>query len=96
MSTPEHRDESDNLVLGMLAGAGAIFMFTLMNAFAKHLSSDHSIIEIVFFRNLIAMIPFLFVGLAFRRDIFVIQSKPHVNVRFSAPSRWARHLPRSR
>lgn len=80
MSTPEHSDESDNLVLGMLAGAGAIFMFTLMNAFAKHLSGNHSIIEIVFFRNLIAMIPFLVAGLTFRRDIFVIQSKPHVIV----------------
>jgi drug/metabolite transporter (DMT)-like permease len=80
MTTPEQRDESDNLVLGMWAGAGAIFMFTLMNVFAKHLSTSHSIIEIVFFRNLIAMIPFLIAGLAFRRAIFVIQSKPHVIV----------------
>jgi drug/metabolite transporter (DMT)-like permease len=80
MTTRAHRDESDNLARGMLAGAGAVFMFTLMNVFAKHLSASHSIVEIVFFRNLIAMVPFLVAGLAFRRAIFIVQSKPHVIV----------------
>jgi drug/metabolite transporter (DMT)-like permease len=61
----------------MWAGAGAIFMFTLMNVIAKYLSASHSVFEIVFFRNLIACVPFLIAGFAFgRREIFVIQSKP--------------------
>jgi drug/metabolite transporter (DMT)-like permease len=77
-TTPQ-KDESEHLVRGMWAGAGAILMFTLMNVAAKHLSASHSIFEIVFFRNLIACVPFLLAGVAFgRREIFVIQSKPHI------------------
>ena len=74
--TTQQKDESEHLVRGMWAGAGAIFMFMLMNMIAKHLSASHSILEIVFFRNLIACVPFLIAGFAFgRREIFVIQSK---------------------
>ncbi len=77
--TTQQKDESEHLVRGMWAGAGAIFMFTLMNVIAKHLSASHSVFEIVFFRNLIACVPFLVAGFAFgRREIFVIQSKPRV------------------
>ncbi len=74
--TTQQKDESEHLVRGMWAAAGAIFMFMLMNMIAKHLSASHSILEIVFFRNLIACVPFLIAGFAFgRREIFVIQSK---------------------
>lgn len=74
--TTQQKDESEHLVRGMWAGAGAIFMFMLMNMIAKHLSANHSVLEIVFFRNLIACVPFLIAGFAFgRREIFVIQSK---------------------
>jgi drug/metabolite transporter (DMT)-like permease len=77
--TTQQKDESEHLVRGMWAGAGAIFMFTLMNVIAKYLSASHSVFEIVFFRNLIACVPFLVAGFAFgHREIFVIQSKPHV------------------
>lgn len=77
--TTQQKDESEHLVRGMWAGAGAIFMFTLMNVIAKYLSASHSVFEIVFFRNLIACVPFLVAGFAFgRREIFVIQSKPRV------------------
>jgi drug/metabolite transporter (DMT)-like permease len=77
--TTQQKDEFEHLVRGMWAGAGAIFMFTLMNVIAKHLSASHSVFEIVFFRNLIACVPFLVAGFAFgRREIFVIQSKPRV------------------
>lgn len=61
----------------MWAAAGAIFMFTLMNVFAKFLSTNHSVIEIAFYRNLIACIPFLAAIFLFgRREILTIQSKP--------------------
>lgn len=64
-------------MLGMGAGLGAFFMFTLMNVFAKLLSENHSVIEIAFYRNLIASIPFLILVFVFgRREILVIKSKP--------------------
>ncbi|MEM9529727.1 MAG: DMT family transporter [Pseudomonadota bacterium] len=61
----------------MLATAAAMIMFTVMNALAKHLSETHSVIEIAFYRNVIAMIPFLAFALAFRRQqILRIRSRP--------------------
>lgn len=61
----------------MLAAMGAFFLFTLMNVFAKLLSVRHSVIEIAFYRNLIACMPFLFLVFVLgKRDILVIRSKP--------------------
>ena len=75
MSEPEtHRE---HIVRGMLAALGAFFMFTVMNVFAKLLSTNHSVIEIAFYRNLIASLPFLFMVFVLgRRQILVIRSKP--------------------
>ena len=54
-------------------------MFTLMNAFAKYLSAQHSVIEIAFYRSLIACIPFLIAIFLFgKREILVVQSKPRI------------------
>jgi drug/metabolite transporter (DMT)-like permease len=65
----------------MIAAMGAFFMFTLMNVFAKLLSANHSVIEIAFYRNLIACLPFLFLVFALgRRDILVIRSQPRAVV----------------
>lgn len=67
----------ERVVLGMGAAMGAFFMFTIMNMFAKLLSVHHSVIEIAFYRNLIACIPFLIMIFAFgRREILIIRSKP--------------------
>lgn len=61
----------------MMAALAAFFMFTVMNVFAKLLSVNHSVIEIAFYRNLIASLPFLFMVFVLgRREILVIQSKP--------------------
>jgi drug/metabolite transporter (DMT)-like permease len=61
----------------MVAALAAFFMFTVMNVFAKLLSAKHSVIEIAFYRNLIASLPFLFMVFVLgRRDILVIKSKP--------------------
>ncbi len=63
----------------MAAAAGAYFMFTVMYVFAKLLSVNHSVIEIAFYRNLIACMPFLILIFGFgHRDILVIRSKPTV------------------
>jgi drug/metabolite transporter (DMT)-like permease len=67
----------EHVVRGMIAAMGAFFMFTIMNVFAKLLSANHSVIEIAFYRNLIACMPFLFMVFVLgKRQILVIQSKP--------------------
>jgi drug/metabolite transporter (DMT)-like permease len=73
-STHAHKE---HVLLGMSAAMGAFFMFTIMNMFAKLLSTNHSVIEIAFYRNLIASLPFLIMIFAFgRREILVLHSKP--------------------
>ncbi len=68
---------TEQVVRGMLAAMAAFFMFTVMNVFAKLLSAHHSVIEVAFYRNLIACIPFLILVFALgKRDILVIRSKP--------------------
>jgi drug/metabolite transporter (DMT)-like permease len=75
---PAHTHK-EHVVLGMTAAAGAYFMFTVMYVFAKLLSVNHSVIEIAFYRNLIACMPFLILIFGFgHRDILVIRSKPTV------------------
>jgi drug/metabolite transporter (DMT)-like permease len=77
-ATPQ-KDNNEHFARGMWAAVGAIFMFTIMNVFAKYLSSNHSVIEIAFYRNLVACVPFLTAIFLFgRREILVIQSKPRV------------------
>ncbi|MEM7704079.1 MAG: DMT family transporter [Pseudomonadota bacterium] len=61
----------------MLACAGAMLMFSVMSAFAKYLSETHSVVEIAFYRNVIASLPFL--AMAFllgRRDILKVNARP--------------------
>lgn len=54
-----------------------MLMFVLMNAFAKHLSAQHSVIEIAFYRNVVAALPFLIMAFVFgRRDILIAQARP--------------------
>lgn len=67
----------DHPLLGMACAIAAFFMFAVMNVFAKMLSNHHHVIEIAFYRNLIALIPFLFIiyGLG-KREILVIRSNP--------------------
>ncbi len=71
---PQHRER---IALGMSAGLGAFFVFTIMNVFAKLLSANHSVVEIVFYRNLIASLPFLvMIFVLGQRDILVIRRHP--------------------
>ena len=71
---PAHRE---HVILGMAAAVGAFFMFSIMVVFAKLLSENHSVIEIAFYRNLIASVPFLFIVFALgRREILVLRTKP--------------------
>lgn len=61
----------------MTAAVGAFFMFSVMVVLAKLLSVNHSVLEIAFYRNLIATLPFLFIVFALgRREILVLRTKP--------------------
>ena len=55
-SAPEHQDSP---VLGVVCAIAAYFFFAIMQVFANILSENHSVIEIAFYRNLIALIIFL-------------------------------------
>jgi len=75
--TSKDTEHQDNVVRGMLAALGAFFMFSLMSVFAKLLSENHSVIEIGFYRNLVATLPFLIMIFIFgRREILIIKSRP--------------------
>jgi drug/metabolite transporter (DMT)-like permease len=77
MADPAVLAHKEHVVRGMVAALAAFFMFTVMNVFAKLLSAHHSVIEIAFYRNLIASMPFLFLVFVLgRREILVIKSKP--------------------
>jgi drug/metabolite transporter (DMT)-like permease len=52
---PVHKDQ---VVLGMAASAASFFLLNTMNVFAKLLSVQHSVIEVAFYRNVIAAAPF--------------------------------------
>jgi drug/metabolite transporter (DMT)-like permease len=67
----------DHPLKGMIAAIAGFFMLAVMNVFAKMLSGHMSVIEIAFYRNLIATIPFLFIiyGMG-KKEILVIRSSP--------------------
>ena len=76
-------EHQDNVVRGMLAALGAFFMFSLMSVLAKLLSENHSVIEIGFYRNLVATLPFLIMIFIFgRREILVIKRDVSQRVRW--------------
>ncbi len=71
----------DRPVLGMMSAAGAFFMLAVMNLFGKFLSGEHTPVEVVFYRNSIAVLPYILLIILFnRRDILTIRGKPFVVV----------------
>lgn len=75
---PEH---VENPILGMTCAIAAFFTFAVMNVFAKMLSEHHHVIEVAFYRNLIATLPLLFMIYAMgKKEILVIRSSPRAVV----------------
>jgi len=65
------------MIKGLLCGIVAFFMLSVMNALAKLLSENHHVIEIAFYRNLIATLPFIFMIFVMKkREIIKINSRP--------------------
>lgn len=70
-------DHKDHIIKGMVAGLAAFFMLAVMNVFAKLLSETHHVIEIAFYRNLIATLPFLFMIFVMKKkEIMKINQRP--------------------
>ncbi len=62
---------------GMFCALSAFFMFAVMNVFAKKLSAHHSVIEVAFYRNIIAVLPFLYlIYIRGKKEILHINSRP--------------------
>lgn len=78
-TTATDTGSKDSPLLGMAAAIGAFCMLSTMSLFAKLLSETHHVIEIAFWRNLLAVIPFLVAIIVFRqRQILKVHSKPGV------------------
>ncbi len=79
--TQDEKLHQDNVALGILAAIAAFFLFAVMLTLAKVLGARHSPVEVAFYRNIVAIVPFLIliVGLG-RREIVRIRSKPRVIV----------------
>jgi drug/metabolite transporter (DMT)-like permease len=82
MTSPTVRTAADDrLALGMAAAIASMFLLAVMNVFAKLLSETHHVVEIAFYRNLIALLPFAVLILVLgRRDILKINSQPRALV----------------
>jgi drug/metabolite transporter (DMT)-like permease len=77
MNLPPTPPPKDNPPLGMALAVAAFFCFSVMGAFAKALSEAHSPLEVTFYRNLLATLPFLIMIFVMgKREILVIRDKP--------------------
>ena len=64
-----------NHLFGVICLALAMFVFVSLNAFIKTMEKSYPIIEIVFFRNLFALIPCL-LGLLFQKNRGLLKASP--------------------
>lgn len=72
----ETTEQQDNIIKGTAFALAAFLCFALTNAFAKLLSDTHHVVELVFYRNLIAFIPFVIYIFAFRKFDTMETKKP--------------------
>lgn len=64
----------DRIFLGIGSVCIAFFLFTLMQMIGKLMTGHHHVIEIVFYRNIIAMVPF-WAYIVFSRKFHLFQTK---------------------
>jgi drug/metabolite transporter (DMT)-like permease len=74
-------EHKDHIIKGMACAATAYFMLTMMMVFSKLLTQTHNVIEASFYRNLIAVLPLLFLIFVMgKRDIMTIRSNPKIMI----------------
>jgi drug/metabolite transporter (DMT)-like permease len=71
----------DRILKGVVHVCTAFFLFTVMQAAAKLLTGRHHVIEIAFYRNIIALIPLLAYIIA-RRKFYLLKTKKPVAMAF--------------
>jgi drug/metabolite transporter (DMT)-like permease len=67
---------TDNVMQGIVYAIAAFFLLSLMSAIAKLLMETHHVVEIVFIRNFVALVPLLIYMMAFRRFDILKTRKP--------------------
>lgn len=78
---PTKNDHKDHPVLGMACALGAFIIFSTMQVFAKLLSDTHHVVEIVFYRNFIAVLPFfILIFIMKRHQILKIEERPKMTI----------------
>ena len=67
-------DKNDRIFIGIALGLTAFFMFAVMNAAAKLLTDTHHVLEVSFYRGVIAAIPFvIYILIKKRFDLFKVK-----------------------
>ncbi|MCB1651836.1 MAG: DMT family transporter [Alphaproteobacteria bacterium] len=75
--TPEtDNNNTDKILHGMAYALLSIFLLSVMSACAKTLSETHHVVETVFYRNAIALIPFLTYILVFKKYEYLKTNRP--------------------
>ncbi len=72
---PPASPHQDQIVLGVIHGAMAFFLLAIMSVCAKLLSANHHVLEIVFYRNLIPLIPVLVYAVVTRKTYLLKTTK---------------------
>ncbi len=76
---PNGAGSNDSPLFGMAAAVAAFFSLNVMSLFAKLLSETHNVVDIAFWRNAIALLPFVVTILVLGRwDTLKIRSRPKV------------------
>ncbi len=76
MTEKTPRPHQDQIILGVIHGLLAFFLLALMSVCAKLLSENHHVIEIAFYRNVIAFIPLMIYIAATRKTHLLKTTKP--------------------
>jgi drug/metabolite transporter (DMT)-like permease len=73
---PAVEPQADNVIQGIVYAIAAFFLLSCMSAIAKILMQNHHVVEVVFARNFVALIPMLlYIGI-FRRFDILKTNKP--------------------
>jgi drug/metabolite transporter (DMT)-like permease len=71
---PREKPHEDRIMRGIVFALLAYFMFGIMQAGAKLLTENHSVVEVAFYRNLIAFIP-LAAWFTFKKQWHILKTK---------------------
>jgi len=72
----------DNIIFGTFMGLAGFFLLAMMAAFTKLLATNHHVVEIAFYRNVIAALAmFAYIAASRRFDLLQVLNKPMMAAR---------------